>query len=338
MGSQPQRMRRWARSAVAVPCALLIVAASAYAMTGAPADSGQIPSPRLRASLVNRGSRSAIRFVFTDTDPDAAFACALDRGPFSPCTSPRSYRGPWRGGRHTFDVRVFEPSELQLSAVASYSWWIVRPSAPRIVAHPANPTSSTSAAFRLADRQQRGRFAARQQPKRLECKLDHSVWRPCSVLVAYERLRVGEHTFFARMVSASGPASQAIAFRWRVMALAGAPFSIVSGPVPGALTPGGSPLPIPITLINPGDAPILVSTVHVTVVSSPPRCPAASNVVVSQSNVSPSHQVAVAAHGSVALPAQGVVPPTIALRNLPANQDPCQAGAFGLALSGEAGA
>ncbi|MGI8573630.1 MAG: hypothetical protein ACR2L9_13525 [Solirubrobacteraceae bacterium] len=231
---------------------------------------------------------------------------------------------------------MFEPSELQLSAVASYSWWIVRPSAPRIVAHPANPTSSTSAAFRLADRQQRGRFAARQQPMRLECKLDHSVWRPCSVRVAYERLRVGEHTFFARMISASGPASRAIAFRWRVMALAGAPFSIVSGPVPGALTPGGSPLPIPITLVNPGNAPILVASLRVTAVSSPPGCPAASNVVLSQSNVSPAHHVAVAAHGSVSLPAQGVSQPQIALINLPVNQDACQGGSFVLGMTGSA--
>jgi hypothetical protein len=46
--------------------------------------------------------------------------------------------------------------------------------------------------------------------------------------------------------------------------------------------------------------------------------------------------LAVPANGSASLPAAGVAAPTIALRDLPFNQDACQGARFPLAFSGRA--
>ena len=337
----PRRTQRTARRAprnvAAIVCAFVLVGATAYAMPGVSGAWNPLARPVLAASFLGQSMRDTVRFSFTDTDLDAPLECSLDGAPPSPCTSPKFYRGPLQAGRHTFRVRAFEPSELEISPFTSYAWSVVGLPAPGIIKHPADPTNSTSASFALADRRLHGPLALRRLHMRLECRLDGRTWKWCGPRTTYQRLSVGEHSFLARVVGSGGQRSKPAVFRWRVMASSGEPFSIVSASVPGVLMPGGAALPIPITLSNPGDAPLYVSSIRVGVVSSPPGCPAGGNLMVWQSNASPAAEVEVAAHASVTLPAQGVLPPEIALRDLPINQDACRNGAFRFELTGKAG-
>jgi RTX calcium-binding nonapeptide repeat (4 copies) len=77
-----------------------------------------VPPPRDRTPPATRflrrpatllfasGQRRKVAFAFAASEPGASFRCRLDRGPFRPCRSPRSYRvGP---GRHAFRVYAID--------------------------------------------------------------------------------------------------------------------------------------------------------------------------------------------------------------------------------------
>jgi hypothetical protein len=51
------------------------------------------------------------RFGFTSTVASSSFQCKLDKGPFRPCKSPKTYRH-LKAGRHTFKVRAVSSSGL----------------------------------------------------------------------------------------------------------------------------------------------------------------------------------------------------------------------------------
>ena len=132
------------------------------------------------------------------------------------------------------------------------------------------------------------------------------------------------------MLGPVGPAG----YRWQVIPASSSPFAVVSGPLPSLLYPGGGPVVIPVTVSNLGNVPIDMSGIRVHVASSPPGCSAATNAVILPSNVSSAQEVRVPAHRSVALPAQGVLPPRMELLDLPANQDACRNGNFRLTVTG----
>jgi hypothetical protein len=103
-----------------------------------------------------------------------------------------------------------------------------------------------------------------------------------------------------------------------------------------ALYPGAPPLSLPLTVQNPNPAPILVTGLRVSVGADPAGCASADNLDLGQSNASPSAPLEVPAGGSVRLPAHGVLPPTIQLRDLPVNQDACKNARFPLEFTGSA--
>ncbi len=111
---------------------------------------------------------------------------------------------------------------------------------------------------------------------------------------------------------------------------------IISGAPEGALYPGGPALTIPLTLFNPNPVPIFVTSLTVTVASSPEGCPAEENIRVTQADATAEKPVTVPANTAVKLPAQGVAAPTIELLNLPVNQNACQNASFPLTYSGSA--
>ncbi len=76
---------------------------------------------------------------------------------------------------------------------------------------------------------------------------------------------------------------------------------------------------------------------HVTVASSSSAvCSPATNVAVTQSDVSATKPVRIAAGASVTLPSQGVAAPTIRMLNLSTNQDACKNATFSLSYNGSA--
>jgi hypothetical protein len=296
-----------------------------------PGDGPWVPAPSITAKPVKRTWRTSARFAFTDRLRGASFQCSLDHSRFSSCASPTPHRGPFAGGVHTFQVRALGSSHGRrlLSPPASYTWLVdLQPPLPRIARHPADPTSATTATFAFTDGEPRVGF---------QCSVA-GAWRPCTSPVAYRRLSLGEHHFKVRAIDPPGRPSPVARFDWRTGTRSSESFSISAGEVIGGglLYPGAAPQAIRLTLSNPNDVAISVTSVTVTVSDGPAGCDGATNMSLAQSSVSATAPVQIGPHGSVTLPAQGRSAPTIALVNLPVNQDPCQNARFALNFAGSA--
>ena len=199
------------------------------------------------------------------------------------------------------------------------------PPKPRIVMQPKSETASTAVKFAFTDRQRGVRF---------ECRIDRARWRSCSSPVGV-KAAPGRHAFSVRAIDRRGARGLAARARWT--RLKPKDFSIVpdlSGL--SALYPGAQPLALPLTIENPNSERILVTELLVAVTAEPTGCASAENLALHKSNASDSMPLVVPAHGSVRLPADGIVPPTIQLRDLPVNQDACRNARFPLEFSGSA--
>ncbi len=197
---------------------------------------------------------------------------------------------------------------------------------PAINEHPGAQSPSTRARFG---------FTARRGGTLFECRLDRGQWRTCRSPARFAGLTVGRHKFSVRAVDRQGRRGATARFRWTT--LAAKDFSIVpdlSGL--SALYPGAPPLALPLTVQNPNPAPILVTGLRVSVGADPVGCASAENLALTQPNASSSSPLKVPAGGSVRLPARGVLPPTIQLRDLPVNQDACKNASFPLEFTGSA--
>lgn len=187
----------------------------------------------------------------------------------------------------------------------------------------------------------------------------------------YRALSLGAHSFRVRVIGSAGAPSRSAHYSWLVVAPAGStelgssrpgpaqpaptqgdpmqPGPAEPGPTPprpegfsisvgeGAiepLYPGAPPQGIPLTLTNPRDLAIFVTSVTVAVSGSPVGCDSATNLSLTQSDVSSAAPVEVPAHSSVTLPAQGRSAPTIQLLDLPVNQDACKNAQLPLSLTG----
>ena len=111
------------------------------------------------------------------------------------------------------------------------------------------------------------------------------------------------------------------------------PSFALSAHLSGNLILGGAPLIIPIKITNLHSAPLRVSEVTVTAGSSSPACSVATNLRVTQANISFTKPLLVPGNGSVTLPARGVAAPTVQFLNLPTNQNGCQGVTFSFRYS-----
>ncbi|MGH3429408.1 MAG: right-handed parallel beta-helix repeat-containing protein [Mycobacteriales bacterium] len=67
------------------------------------------PQTKIAKGPRRRSRGDAARFEFRSDEPGSTFQCRLDRKPFRPCESPRSYQG-LRPGKHLFEVRAVDPA------------------------------------------------------------------------------------------------------------------------------------------------------------------------------------------------------------------------------------
>lgn len=197
---------------------------------------------------------------------------------------------------------------------------------PRIAKAPTSGSPSSEAEFRLLDR----KLEVVNQ-----CKLDRASWKPCGARILYRNLAVGVHRFSVRASARGLRSSRAARFSWTRSEPKD--FSItpqLAGLAP--LYPGDPPQPLPVVLGNPNSEPIFVTSLRVAASSGSEGCSGVDNLQLGAAGASMSTPVMVPAGGSVALPSQGVSAPTIAMRELPVNQDACQGAGFPLRFSGEA--
>lgn len=229
-----------------------------------------------------------------------------------------------------------------------------RPPRVRLLEFPAANSTASSPQFRFhvpprskeTESQSPSEESALSSPRRrFQCKLDDGRWISCASPHRLVGLAPGGHSFAVRALSRESRPGPDAAYGWQqiqpasaVIEEAGAegkPFSIEQTGSLVPLLPGDPAQPVSLTIGNPNSAPIEVTSLTATVSSSSPGC-AAENFELTASNVSATTPLMVPAEGSVAVPSGSISAPSIALLDLPVNQDACQGAELELALSGEA--
>lgn len=185
---------------------------------------------------------------------------------------------------------------------------------------------STRAAVRF-------KFAAPGEDLRFQCRLDQGAWKACQSPRKVRGIGAGQHAFSVRAVRRSlrGPAAR---FSWtkvdpRQLTVEPSPLSLAP------LRPGDPAQPIPVRIVNPNAVAVTVTSLTVAVSADPPGCPANPNLELGASSLSPTTPVVLPAGGELTLPSGPISAPTIALRELPFNQDACQGASFPLRFDAE---
>lgn len=217
------------------------------------------------------------------------------------------------------------------------------PPAPRILRHPRDATRARRATFAFTDSDGDVTF---------QCRIDARPWRTCASPYVLRHLGAGAHRFRVRALDPPASLGPIARFDWHVVQQklnaqnvkaqqdikaqqSVQNFSIAADEITGGpLFPGAPPQTIRVTLANPNRVPIFVTSLTVTVPSGPPGCDSATNLRLTQSDLSSAAPVEVPPRGSATLPTQGRSAPSIQLLDLPVNQDACQNAQLPLSLAG----
>jgi hypothetical protein len=169
--------------------------------------------------------------------------------------------------------------------------------------------------------------------RRFQCRLDSGGWTDCSSPRVLDDLAPGDHSFAVRALSPRGKPGSVAHYRWSQLE----PKEFTIEPRVGSLEelmPGAPPQRLPVRIGNPNPVSIEVTRLTVAVAPSPPGCPADPNFAVTPADLTPAAPLSVPAGESASLPAAAA--PTLALRELPTDQNACQGAAVHLVFSGEA--
>lgn len=161
------------------------------------------PTTTINSTPAATTSSTDATFTFNGTDVSGvtSFECKLDGGSFTSCTSGQSYSG-LNDGSHTFQVRAVDAVSNVDATPAAYTWTVdTTPPTTNITAKPSANANSTSAALSFG-----GDDAGGSGVASFECKLDGSVFTPCSSPQSYNSLGEGSHTFRVRAIDAAGNA------------------------------------------------------------------------------------------------------------------------------------
>ncbi len=169
--------------------------------------------------------------------------------------------------------------------------------------------------------------------RRFQCRLDGGDWDGCPSPFVLPRLNSGDHAFAVRALSPRGRPGPAAHYRWSQLE----PKELTIEPQGGSLEelmPGAPPQPLPVRIGNPNPVPIEVTSISVAVAPQHPDCPGDPNFAVTAASLTPAAPLTLPPGGAVSLPSTAA--PTVALRELPIDQNACQGTSVDLLFSGEA--
>jgi hypothetical protein len=196
--------------------ALAAAAGAAGAISGGGAlgewGSRQLPrTPQITAGPANPTTETTATFRFASKGRVSGYECRLDRAPFTPCTSPKTY-SDLSVGVHAFEV-VAVVGDAR-SPAALWVWSIeprpaAPPATPVIVSGPASVTTSQDATFS---------FSSPTPGVSYLCRLDGGSFAPCTSPKTYGGLALGSHRFEVKARDASGLESGVATFTWQIEA------------------------------------------------------------------------------------------------------------------------
>jgi hypothetical protein len=197
------------------------------------------PETSITAQPASPTTATSASFSFASSEPGSTFACQLDSGSWTPCSSPQTY-STVALGEHEFSVRATDAAGNVDPTPATQSWTVQEPPVQPVQAptaqeppvqpplvqeppvQPPPPPADTTAPQTLIDSGPVAEttdttasftFSASEPSSTFSCKLDAGDWSSCSSPVSYTALTVGEHTFSVSATDAAGntdltPASQ----------------------------------------------------------------------------------------------------------------------------------
>ncbi|HEX3041132.1 MAG TPA: hypothetical protein VHP56_03475 [Solirubrobacterales bacterium] len=172
------------------------------------------------------------------------------------------------------------------------------------------------------------------QWRRFQCRFDGADWSACSSPARFAGLEPGDHAFAVRALNRRGQPGLPAHYRWAQLQPQN--FTIDSLATLEELMPGAPAQQLPVRIGNPNPVPIEVTALTVAATPDAPACPGETNFAVTPSNVSSATPLSIPAGGSVSLPTASATAPTLALRELPSDQNACQGATVHLDFRGEA--
>ena len=151
-------------------------------------------------------NRTSATFSFSSNQSSSTFACSLDSGAFTSCTSPLVYSN-LSDRAHTFAVQA---TALGNTGPATTYSWTVDTTAPEtaIVSGPGTNSNSPAASFT---------FTSSEAASTFLCSLDSAGLTPCTPPKTYAGLGDGAHTFRVQAVDAAGNADATPAsYAWTI--------------------------------------------------------------------------------------------------------------------------
>jgi hypothetical protein len=171
--------------------------------------------------------------------------------------------------------------------------------------------------------------------RRFECRTDGGDWSPCSSPHVLTGLDTGLHSFAVRALNRRDEVGKAAHYRWTQLQPMEFTIDPEFGPL-AELMPGDPAQQLPVRISNPNPAPIEVTGLTASVVPDQPACAADPNFEVTPAGLTPQAPLSIPAGGSATLPSPGAAAPTLALRDLPVDQNACQGTSLRIVFSGEA--
>jgi RNA polymerase sigma factor (sigma-70 family) len=180
---------------------------TAVTTTTGPAKDTTAPTVTFTARPASPTSLTGATFGFRASEAGVTFACRLDGGAWTACTTPRSYEA-LPIGTHAFAVRATDRAG-NVGPAASVDWRIVPP--PDTTA-----PATTITGAQISDGSASFTFAANEADVTFACTLDGAAATACSSPAAYAGLAPGNHVFSVRATDAAGNTGAPAEHAWTI--------------------------------------------------------------------------------------------------------------------------